>query len=1678
VTWNLSVEVRAQASSLLGALKGTAAAARTAGLETEQAQARIDTLGVASAGTARRVATLGDVTAATTREQRAAGTQATATATRLGRLGEGATAAARAQRQAAAASTAFATQVRVAAREVASAAAGVSRLGVSSTTMATEVRASGAVAETSLGRIGSAATGVFGRVKSLAGLLAGGALLFGGAALIKLGNESAQELNTFQATTGATAPQMLRAAAAAKQLGSDLSLPASTAKDAEEAMVDLAKAGFNADASIAADRAALTLQAGLHIKAADAAKYLGDTLDDFGLGANSAAHAADVLAGASTGASGGINDIWHAMKYAGPLAKSLHVSLEDTAAAVVALGRAGIIGQTAGTTLRTAFANMSKPTKQMQEGLDTLNISAFDGQGQFKGLTYVIGQLHAAQEKLSPKDFAAAVTKAYGKTGLSGMTALAEQGLVGFTAAQAQVTQVGKAQALTAAQSKGLTGAMTQLKTQAKQTGLTLYTAMSPALEKITRELTGGMASVTPWAAKAITYGTDLATLFGPELESKVHHGLGALADDAEKLIGPLEHIGESVAATGILLLVNAARTLETVLTNLEHGLEPIGSALTDVETGGNGAANALQIVVTAADLGLKAISGLSGVLVPAGKAVGVLVKAFSSLPSPVQTAIAAILLTSRIGPAIAASALSARTGLRNMSDEIRLTRMYANDAGQSMTTMGAAVRVLGSRVPVLSQMGQAFSAARVNASAFGGTVAGSLKAAGVGIKAAGAGLMGALGGPAGLALVGFTLGLGLLASHQQAAAAAAQAHEAAIENLSSALRDSNGAVSDNVRSTAAQILQDKKLADGKTRLVDLASTAGVSLAELTNAYTDQGDSVDQLRGRLDDLAASQQTTVILPGGKVDTVYYNSQAEAAHKLSGELKGMSGDFTKAQSDAMAFNDAAKSSASTSTAFGTLKNTVADLASATDDADQRTRDLKQALDLLSGGSISLQAAEARMNSAILSANSAVDSATKKTGGWGKALLQTNGAIDTTTVNGNQLYNSLSDVADGATNAAASAFTLAQNAGKTLPQSIAAATAEMSKGRKGAIDIAEKYGLTAKQAKGVADSMGLIPGQTSLILKTVGLPAAMADLVAIQAQFSAIPGTKHIVVDTLDANAQKELQQLGFTVKTLPGSRKIQINLDKATATKGLAAYLASVEAVPASKSTKLVVDDSEALNGARAVQNAVNSVHGKSITVTVKYNGVLEGYTGPKGSYTSANGYGYANGAVVDYFAGGSENHVAQITSKGGPIRVWSEPETAGEAYVPLSATKRGRSKAIVKEVVKRFGGVVAFANGGLSGGLRRVQHFDSGGFTYTPSDPADSAYSASDVLSAADPKSKGHVTLAQFERTLAASVKASAAWERNLSAIGAKAGGDVEDTLRSMGASGEGLVASLAKASKKQFASIVANLKALGPTAQATLADYTRQLSSANSTSASFQANLSKLASMGYGDLATQLAGQGDAAAQAVAAQAVKSSSSASKANAAAKKNAALLDSTQLGELVQIIAAVKTSSTGIHAVASATGLGEDEIIAVGDKARAQITSSLGKRGARFLGDLGKADKGLAYADGGIWEPGIYGAVPSGRIKFAEPSTQGEAYMPLAASKRAASTRVLTTVAGKFGIPLGTAHAAGGTVVIIQQAAPVIGQLTIPVTKSGASANEIAATVAWQARRSSRGGVKNR
>ena len=134
----------------------------------------------------------------------------------------------------------------------------------------------------------------------------------------------------------------------------------------------------------------------------------------------------------------------------------------------------------------------------------------------------------------------------------------------------------------------------------------------------------------------------------------------------------------------------------------------------------------------------------------------------------------------------------------------------------------------------------------------------------------------------------------------------------------------------------------------------------------------------------------------------------------------------------------------------------------------------------------------------------------------------------------------------------------------------------------------------------------------------------------------------------------------------------------------------------------------------------VENAIGSVMPDKIRGMIGFSG--GGVYMAQGGITRA----YIDGGIDKlerYANGGSkEKHTAQI-AKGGEWRVWAEPETGGESYIPLSKSKRKRSTQILAKTADIFGLSVVDKKGepvkpGTSSQMApaRAQYFANGGIT--------------------------------------------------------------------------------------------------------------------------------------------------------------------------------------------------------------------------------------------------------------------------------------------------------------------------------------------------------------------------
>ncbi|WP_438467802.1 phage tail tape measure protein [Streptococcus pluranimalium] len=309
-----------------------------------------------------------------------------------------------------------------------------------------------------------------------------------GAASLKTFGDFQSQMNRVKAISGATGSQFEKLKTQAMDLGASSVFSATEVAKGQEMM---ASAGFKTNDIYKAMPGVMDLAAVSGGDLALASEAAATAVNMFGLKAGQAGHVADVFAQAAADTNAEVGDMAEALKYAGPVAGALGISLEETAAAVGIMSNAGIKGSQAGTTLRTAMTRLTDPTKKMQGVMQDLGLEFFDSNGKMKSLSGITQELQTKMAGLTDKQKAAALSTLFGKESLSGMLALVDSAPGSLDKqTQALIKSDGAAKQMADTMNSGVKGSIEELKGALETAGITIGEILAPAFEKVVNGLT------------------------------------------------------------------------------------------------------------------------------------------------------------------------------------------------------------------------------------------------------------------------------------------------------------------------------------------------------------------------------------------------------------------------------------------------------------------------------------------------------------------------------------------------------------------------------------------------------------------------------------------------------------------------------------------------------------------------------------------------------------------------------------------------------------------------------------------------------------------------------------------------------------------------------------------------------------------------------------------------------------------------------------------------------------------------------------------------------------------------------------------------------------------------------------------------------------------------------------
>lgn len=329
--------------------------------------------------------------------------------------------------------------------------------------------------------------------------------------VIKSTAQFEQQLNTLQAVTGVTDEQLQGIRETAIALGGDASLAAISAKDAADALTELAKAGLTVKDSLAAVRGVLELAGASGLSAGAAAKFVATELNAFKLAGDQAQRVVDLLASASIAAQGEIEDFGNAFQQVSAVAAQAGLSVEQTTAALTQLAKAGITSSDAGTSLRTFLLRLIPTTKQAGAFVKALGVTLDESKSEGEQLTDIIGQYRSALLALGPVQRTAVLNQIFGQDAVRAASVLLTQNSGALKQQIDDLDNAGVAAALNAAKAKGLAGAYAGLKSTLETVGIEIGASIDGPLEGLLR----GMTNTIIKAERAAKQVDDLATSIG-----------------------------------------------------------------------------------------------------------------------------------------------------------------------------------------------------------------------------------------------------------------------------------------------------------------------------------------------------------------------------------------------------------------------------------------------------------------------------------------------------------------------------------------------------------------------------------------------------------------------------------------------------------------------------------------------------------------------------------------------------------------------------------------------------------------------------------------------------------------------------------------------------------------------------------------------------------------------------------------------------------------------------------------------------------------------------------------------------------------------------------------------------------------------------------------------------------
>lgn len=412
--------------------------------------------------------------------------------------------------------------------------------------------------------------------------------LLGKAALDTFSNFEQSMQNTFS-VMGASASEMEALRKKAEDMGATTRFSASQAADA---LYSLGSAGQTAAQAMNSLDGVLQLAGATGSDLAFTSSTIASTLSQFNLSAEKSGHIADVFSLAISKSQANMTKLSYSMKYVGPVAAGLGVSLETSIAALMRLYNTGFGGEQAGTILRSGLQKLASGTEDVKKKLQELGISYDEVNPKTNDLADIIQRLKNANIDVAKS------SDLFGEAAAAGMQALIEGGGDAIRTMDGLLqASDGAAKKMQDIQNASFANTKAELASAFEAVQITLTSNIIPAVDAFAKGITRVLQFVNELPVGVQTAGTALAGLAaaaGPLLLVAI--GIKKIKAEMVQLnlvmsANPVLAWGAAIAAAGAValgIIAQVKKAHEDAMKHAERQLEQAKALASDAAKSGD----------------------------------------------------------------------------------------------------------------------------------------------------------------------------------------------------------------------------------------------------------------------------------------------------------------------------------------------------------------------------------------------------------------------------------------------------------------------------------------------------------------------------------------------------------------------------------------------------------------------------------------------------------------------------------------------------------------------------------------------------------------------------------------------------------------------------------------------------------------------------------------------------------------------------------------------------------------------------------------------------------------------------------------------------------------------------------------------------------------------------------